>query len=84
MRLPKHFAAIRGLIPIVAVLAARKIIAADSVTANTSFAPFNDSIDELIVTAQRREEKLDRVPISVTAFLKKTMDRQRHGVHKRR
>ena len=84
VKLPKHFSVVRGLISIVAVLAAGKIIAADSLAANTSSAPLNDSIDEIIVTAQRREEKLDRVPISVTAFLKKTMDRQRHGVHKRR
>ncbi len=33
MKLPKHFAAVRGFIPIVAVLAAGRIIAADSVTA---------------------------------------------------
>ncbi len=49
-------------------------MAAEYVTANASSAPLNDSIDEIIVTAERREEKLDRVPISVTAFSQKTMD----------
>ncbi|HEY2685760.1 MAG TPA: TonB-dependent receptor [Steroidobacteraceae bacterium] len=31
-------------------------------------------LDEIIVTAQRREESLDKVPVSVTAFSQKTMD----------
>ena len=31
-------------------------------------------LEEIIVTAQRREESLDKVPISVTAFSQKTMD----------
>jgi iron complex outermembrane recepter protein len=31
-------------------------------------------LDEIIVTAQRREETLDKVPVSVTAFSQKTMD----------
>ena len=75
MKLPKHFAAVRALIPHLAVLAVAKVIAADAVSAKTASAPLNDSIDEIIVTAGRREEKLDRVPISVTAFSQKTMDK---------
>jgi iron complex outermembrane recepter protein len=31
-------------------------------------------LDEIIVTAQRRAESLDKVPVSVTAFSQKTMD----------
>lgn len=31
-------------------------------------------LDEITVSAQRREEKLDKVPISITAFSQKTMD----------
>ena len=31
-------------------------------------------LDEIIVTAQRREESLDKVAVSVTAFSQKTMD----------
>jgi len=31
-------------------------------------------LEEIVVTAQRREESLDKVPISVTAFSQKTMD----------
>src|SRR5580658_5758555 len=34
----------------------------------------NTGLEEITVTAQRREESLDRVPISVTAFSQKTMD----------
>lgn len=32
------------------------------------------TLEDIVITAQRREEKLDRVPISVTAFTQKTMD----------
>jgi len=31
-------------------------------------------LEEIVVTAQRREERLDKVPISITAFSQKTMD----------
>ena len=31
-------------------------------------------LEEIVVTAQRREESLDKVPVSVTAFSQKTMD----------
>jgi iron complex outermembrane receptor protein len=34
----------------------------------------NTGLEEIMVTAQRREERLDQVPISVTAFSQKTMD----------
>jgi outer membrane receptor protein involved in Fe transport len=34
----------------------------------------SSSLEEIVITAQRREEKLDKVPISVTAFSQKTMD----------
>jgi iron complex outermembrane recepter protein len=34
----------------------------------------SDNLAEIVVTAQRREEPLDKVPISVTAFSQKTMD----------
>ena len=70
---PRHCCAFRGAIAVAAVLAAGQVIAADSV-ARTSTAMSSDSIDEIIVTAERREEKLDKVPISVTAFSQKTMD----------
>ncbi len=32
------------------------------------------ALDEIIVTAQRREEPLSKVPISITAFTQRTMD----------
>ncbi len=34
----------------------------------------NNTLEEITITAQRREEKLDKVPISVTAFSQKVMD----------
>lgn len=34
----------------------------------------SSSLEEIVITAQRREERLDKVPISVTAFSQKTMD----------
>ena len=33
-----------------------------------------NKLEEIIVTAQRRAESLDKVPVSVTAFSQKTMD----------
>jgi iron complex outermembrane receptor protein len=47
-----------------AFLANTAILAADS----------PDNLQEIVVTAERREETLDKVPISVTAFSQKTMD----------
>jgi iron complex outermembrane recepter protein len=36
----------------------------------------NDALEEIVVTAQRREESLQNVPISITAFSRATMDAQ--------
>jgi iron complex outermembrane recepter protein len=44
------------------------------VHAQTGTAAQPDGLAEIVVTAQRREESLDKVPISVTAFSQKTMD----------
>jgi hypothetical protein len=36
----------------------------------------SDALEEIVVTAQRREESLQNVPISITAFSRATMDAQ--------
>ena len=74
MKLSNISAAMRLAIPIVAMFASGKVFAADTNATKTSPGSVNDSLDEIVVTAQRREEKLDRVPISVTAYSQKTMD----------
>jgi outer membrane receptor protein involved in Fe transport len=37
-------------------------------------APASDELEQIVITAERREENLNKVPISVTAFSQKTMD----------
>ena len=49
-------------------------LAADTSAPGAQPAGGDDQLGEIIVSAQRREEKLDKVPISVTAFSQKTMD----------
>jgi iron complex outermembrane receptor protein len=53
---------------------------ATPVSAQTASAPApgadrNDGVPELVVTATRREEKLSRIPVSVTAFTSENLDR---------
>jgi iron complex outermembrane recepter protein len=40
----------------------------------TSSQKESSTLEDIVITAQRREEKLDKVPISVTAFTQRTMD----------
>ena len=49
-------------------------IAGDTFGTSTPKEVNGAALEEIIVTAERREEKLDKVPISVTAFSQKTMD----------
>ena len=56
-----------------ALLAAQSV-AADAPAPGTPGTNANTELDEIVVSAERREEKLDKVPISVTAFSQKTMD----------
>jgi outer membrane receptor protein involved in Fe transport len=55
------------------IMLAARVGAADISGSN---APAGDTagLEEIVVTASRREEPLDKVPISVTAFSQKTMD----------
>jgi iron complex outermembrane recepter protein len=43
-------------------------------SADAASASSDGTLDEIIITAERREEKLDKVPISVTAFSQRTLD----------
>ena len=72
LRAPFH--ALRGAITIVACLFVGQSIAANSAAASPPTVGSSDSLDEIVVTAERREENLNKVPISVTAFSQKTMD----------
>ena len=55
------------------ILLASHVLAAD--VAGTQASEMGGAgLDEIVVTAQRREEQLDKVPISVSAFSQKTLD----------
>lgn len=56
------------------LLLAAHALGADASGSGAPVEGTNAGIEEIIVTAQRREESLDKVPISVTAFSQKTMD----------
>ncbi len=53
------------------------IAAATSIGATPAFAQENDSaaLDEIVITAQRREESLQDVPIAITAFTQVDLER---------
>ncbi|MCX7358499.1 MAG: TonB-dependent receptor [Alphaproteobacteria bacterium] len=53
------------------------IAAATSITAAPAFAQDEESVglDEIVVTAQRREESLQDVPIAITAFTQEDLER---------
>ena len=55
-------------------LHAAQALGGDTSVPGTSAERIGIGPEEIIVTAQRREESLDKVPISVTAFSQKTMD----------
>jgi outer membrane receptor protein involved in Fe transport len=54
--------------------ARRARIRGGHICAGTPAEGTNTGLEEIIVTVERREERLDKVPISVTAFSQKTMD----------
>ncbi|MDP9066083.1 MAG: TonB-dependent receptor [Pseudomonadota bacterium] len=58
----------------VCVLLAQQGAAAATAAASSTVDTGAGMLDEITITAQRREEKLDKVPISVTAFSQKVMD----------
>jgi hypothetical protein len=56
------------------LLLAAHALGADTSPSGASAEGTNTGLEEIIVTAERRQESLDKVPISVTAFSQKTMD----------
>jgi outer membrane receptor protein involved in Fe transport len=71
-RIPGNAAALAALLVVGAWAPAAR--AADAATSGPATAP--SELDEITVTATRREQSLDTVPISVTAFSQATMDEQ--------
>jgi iron complex outermembrane recepter protein len=65
---------VRCVLAIAHVLLVAPALGTDTSTAGTPAEAARSGLEEIIVTAERREENLDRVPISVTAFSQKTMD----------
>ena len=61
------------LLTIACVVLAAPALGADTSAAGAPAEEAN-TLEEIIVTAERREERLDRVPISATAFSQKAMD----------
>jgi iron complex outermembrane receptor protein len=59
---------------VASVLSAAHAWATDAAAPGMSADGSTIALEEIIVTAQRREEPLDNVPISVTAFSQRTMD----------
>src|SRR5580658_1474933 len=62
------------VLTLASVLLAAHALGADTSVPGTPAEGTNPGLEEIIVTAERREESLDKVPISVTAFSQKTMD----------
>jgi iron complex outermembrane receptor protein len=67
-----NWSAVRYGIATACVMITAHAIAADASGPTTQESA--TGLEEIVVTAERREEKLDKVPISVTAFSQKTMD----------
>jgi outer membrane receptor protein involved in Fe transport len=62
-----------SLLAVCVLLVARHAGATDSSGTSAPTAG-NDILEEIVITAERREEIINKVPISVTAFSQKTMD----------
>jgi iron complex outermembrane receptor protein len=65
---------VRCALTVVFVLLAAHVSGADTSVPSALPEGTDTRLDEIIVTSERREESLDKVPISVTAFSQKTMD----------
>jgi iron complex outermembrane receptor protein len=65
---------VRCVLTVASILLAAHALGADTSAPGTPADRANPELEEITVTAERREESLDKVPISVTAFSQKTMD----------
>jgi len=65
---------VRDVLTAASVLLAANALGADTSFPGTPAEETDTGLGEIIVTAQRREESLDKVPISLTAFSQRTMD----------
>src|SRR6202012_1999455 len=69
----------RGILGAVSVMALRSPLApanAQTATADTTDSAAGSGLQEVVVTATRREERLQDVPISLTAFSQEKLDQQ--------
>lgn len=74
MNKSKHASKILVSSAVLQILLAHAAQAADT-SAAAEAAPSQGGLEEIVVTAARREESQSKVPISVTAFTQETMDR---------
>ena len=73
-RQPLGFNGICRGIAAACILLAAHASAAEAPPPGASLEGNNTELEEIVVSANRREEKLDKVPISISAFSQKTMD----------
>jgi iron complex outermembrane recepter protein len=71
---PSTRGTVRCILAVASVVLAAPALGADASVSARPVEGTNTGLEEITVTAQRREESLDKVPISVTAFSQKTMD----------
>jgi iron complex outermembrane recepter protein len=71
---PSSRGTVRHVLTVAFVLAAACALGEGTSAPDTLAAGTDTGLEQITVTAQRREESLDKVPISVTAFSQKTMD----------
>lgn len=80
LRLERKLALILGGASLIAICAPASAQTASSAQADTDTASENSSrtqgIGEIVVTAQRRGESIQKVPISISAYTQQTLDRQ--------
>ena len=69
---PRGSAALRYAIAAACTVLGSHAVAAD--TAAMPAASSGNALEEIVITAQRREETLDKVPISISAFSQKNLD----------
>jgi iron complex outermembrane recepter protein len=65
---------VRCLLTAAFAISTSRTLAADPSAPDSATDRTNPKLEEIIVTAQRREESINKVPVSITALSQKTMD----------
>ena len=63
-------------VPVAIGLLGPLLISANASAQNSAPASSNSALDEIVVTAERREERIQDVPISISAFSQQQLDQQ--------